>query len=619
MLNAPKARVVRDGVPESVGLSQVVADDLLELQPGFQVVVDGEVVQSGGLEIDESLLTGESEPIDKGRGDEVLSGSFVVAGSGYFRATRIGAESYSSKLADEARQFKLAPSDLRRGIDKVLRLAAPHHPAARRSCFFRLFNSDEVKEVAGDDRWQRGPRRHRRRVRLDGARRPGAPRRASRSSPARSRSLAARRSPRSSPRSSCSPGSTRSASTRPARSRPARSRSAASSPSTAIRTSSSAALGAMGAADPNPNPTLAAIATHFSAPAGWTLDASTPFSSARKWAGAHFAEHGSFYLGAPDILLDDDDDRDARLVSPSMPSRASGCCSSLVPTARTTASRFRRDVSPWRWCCSRTRSDPIAGEILAYFLEQDVTLKVISGDHPRTVAAVAQRVGVPGAERAATTPASSPTTPSARRRARGALGVRPGDAAPEAGDGRRAAVTRSRRRDDRRRRQRRARAQGRRHGHRDGRGLGGIAAPSRSSCCSTTSTPRCRWCSPRAGVSSTTSSASPTSSSPSRRTPSSLALLVGRLRRPLPVPAAPLHAHRLVQHRHPGFLPRARPERRPRAAELPRPRAAVLDPGRPRGRRVDLRGLRRRRVPTTACRSSRNAPPPPSRCWRPGS
>jgi cation-transporting ATPase E len=154
LLNAPKARVVRDGEASSIGLSQVVADDLLELQPGFQVVVDGEVTQSTGLEIDESLLTGESEPIIKQVGDDVLSGSFVVAGSGSFRATRIGAESYSSKLAEEAREFKLAPSDLRRSIDRVLHWQLFVIPPLGILLLIRLWNSDDVQEVAGDERWR---------------------------------------------------------------------------------------------------------------------------------------------------------------------------------------------------------------------------------------------------------------------------------------------------------------------------------------------------------------------------------------------------------------------------------------------------------------------------------
>ena len=98
---------MRDGAEAEVDLEGVVADDLLVLAPGAQVVVDGEVVRAGGLELNESLLTGESDPVHKHPGDEVMSGSFVAAGSGACRATKVGAESYAASLAGEARRFTL--------------------------------------------------------------------------------------------------------------------------------------------------------------------------------------------------------------------------------------------------------------------------------------------------------------------------------------------------------------------------------------------------------------------------------------------------------------------------------------------------------------------------------
>jgi cation-transporting ATPase E len=87
-----------------------VLDDVLELQPGDQIVVDGEVLEAAALEVDESLLTGESEPAVKSAGQEVLSGSFVAAGSGRVRATRVGAEAYAVRLAEQGRRFSLTCS-----------------------------------------------------------------------------------------------------------------------------------------------------------------------------------------------------------------------------------------------------------------------------------------------------------------------------------------------------------------------------------------------------------------------------------------------------------------------------------------------------------------------------
>ncbi|MFI5047977.1 MAG: HAD-IC family P-type ATPase, partial [Acidimicrobiia bacterium] len=122
VLNAPVARVVRDGAVAEVAVETVVLDDLLELLLGDQIPCDGVVRSAEGLEVDESLLTGESEPVGKRTGDEVLSGSFVVAGSGRFQATRVGGDSYARKLAAEARRFQLTSSELMDGINLILRI-----------------------------------------------------------------------------------------------------------------------------------------------------------------------------------------------------------------------------------------------------------------------------------------------------------------------------------------------------------------------------------------------------------------------------------------------------------------------------------------------------------------
>ena len=103
-------------------MSEIVLDDLLELRAGDQIVADGIVRESEGLEIDESLLTGESEPMAKEEDAEVLSGSIVVAGTGRFQATRVGADAYARRLATEARRFTLTRSELVDGTNRILQL-----------------------------------------------------------------------------------------------------------------------------------------------------------------------------------------------------------------------------------------------------------------------------------------------------------------------------------------------------------------------------------------------------------------------------------------------------------------------------------------------------------------
>jgi cation-transporting ATPase E len=124
LLNAPHARVLRDGGEADVAVGEVVKDDVLVLRAGDQVPADAVVVDSAGLQLDESMLTGESDPIDKGEGDEVLSGSIVVGGSGLARADRVGADSFAYRFAGEARRFSLINSELRTGINRVLRVMA---------------------------------------------------------------------------------------------------------------------------------------------------------------------------------------------------------------------------------------------------------------------------------------------------------------------------------------------------------------------------------------------------------------------------------------------------------------------------------------------------------------
>src|SRR5262249_21697737 len=121
VLSAPRVRVIRDGAPDEIAVDEVVADDLVDLRAGDQLVADGVVRASEGLEADESVLTGESEPVDRGVGDGLLWGSVVAAGSGGSQATGVGAEAYARKRAAQARRFTLVRSELVAGINQILR------------------------------------------------------------------------------------------------------------------------------------------------------------------------------------------------------------------------------------------------------------------------------------------------------------------------------------------------------------------------------------------------------------------------------------------------------------------------------------------------------------------
>ena len=119
-LVAPTATAVRDGAARQVTVDKVVVGDLLRVQAGDQIVADGHIRTASGLRVDESILTGESRPVDRGPSEEVRSGSFVAEGIGEFEVTAVGEESYASKIAGEARSFRHPRSPLERALNNLL-------------------------------------------------------------------------------------------------------------------------------------------------------------------------------------------------------------------------------------------------------------------------------------------------------------------------------------------------------------------------------------------------------------------------------------------------------------------------------------------------------------------
>jgi cation-transporting ATPase E len=112
LVTAPRAKTRRDGRLVELPLDQLVLDDVVQLGRGDQVPVDGVVLESHGLEVDESILTGEFRPLPQKPGDAVYSGSIVSGGSGVFRADAVGSSTYAARIEVEARKFHPATSEL---------------------------------------------------------------------------------------------------------------------------------------------------------------------------------------------------------------------------------------------------------------------------------------------------------------------------------------------------------------------------------------------------------------------------------------------------------------------------------------------------------------------------
>jgi cation-transporting P-type ATPase E len=120
VLVAPHATVIRDGAAVSLLAEEIVPGDVIAIEPGDQLVADGETIASRGMTLDESMLTGEADGIRKETGDRALSGSFCVSGSGRYRVDAVREESYAGRLAGEARAFRHPPSPLQAEVNRVI-------------------------------------------------------------------------------------------------------------------------------------------------------------------------------------------------------------------------------------------------------------------------------------------------------------------------------------------------------------------------------------------------------------------------------------------------------------------------------------------------------------------
>ena len=394
VLSAPKARVVREGTDEEVGVADIVLDDVLKVASGDQMVVDGEVLDEQGLEMNESLITGESEAVAKAVGDEVLSGSFVAVGNGLILASRVGHEAYARKLAEEARKFTRVHSELRTGLDRMVRLVAwAMLPTAGLLLFSQLSASVGVKAalrstVAGVvSMVPEGLV-----LLMSVAFAVGVVRLAQRNTLVQElpavETLARVDVICLDKTGTLTTGDIR----------------VESVDHLVEGKGAEPALGALARADPNPNATLAAIKDAFAGEEGWRTDAVIPFSSTRKWSGASFEGNGTWVLGAPEMLLvpgGDEVTHDSfrRAVDRHAKTGRRVVMLAYSPEALTDDERLPPRIKPQALVILGDQIRPDAAETIRYFGDQDVAVKIISGDHPGTVAAVAARAGVSEAEK----------------------------------------------------------------------------------------------------------------------------------------------------------------------------------------------------------------------------
>lgn len=383
-----KPTVVRDGRETQVAVADIVRDDIIVLNAGDQVVVDGEVLTSLGMEIDESLLTGEADAVAKVPGDTAMSGSFVAAGSGSMVATKVGADSFAAGLTAAAKEFALSNSELRDSVNRFIRVVSFLIVPIGVLLVISQLRADQPVDLAIQGSIAgvitmipEGL------VLLTSIAMAVAVVRLARRQALVQEMPAVEALARTDVVCVDKTGTL----TDPGMS--LRGLIALSAPDDhRVRQ----ILGAMGAADPRPNPTMDAVRRDCPDP-GWVLQEAVPFSSARKWSAAAFPQ-GTFVFGAPEMLVADvteqpwwpqaaafadDGARVLLLAEADGPVSAESALPSLLPLSVVVIDQ-------------QLRSD--AAQTVAFFTEQGVAVKVISGDNAATVGAIAGRAGVPGAD-----------------------------------------------------------------------------------------------------------------------------------------------------------------------------------------------------------------------------
>jgi len=385
VLNAPSARVRRDGTSTEVAVDEVVLDDVVLLRAGDQVPADGPVTGSEGLEVDESMLTGESDPVVKAPGDQVLSGAIVVAGTGSFVADAVGHDAYARRIAADAKVFTRTQSELQRAIDRLVTYATWVIVGSTPLLLWSQWRTTEDwrDAVSGSV------------AALVGMVPEGLVLLTSISFLLAAVQLARRQVL---------------VQELPAVEGLARvdvvcldktgtltegdiTFDAAHPLGEHTGADAAAALGAV-AADPEGNATARAIAEALPPPKGWHRIGGVPFSSARKWSAVQLAGPGAgtWVLGAPDVLVPADEGIREQVHELAATGRR------VVLLARSSeplaGEALPSRLEPFALATLKERTRPDAADTLRYFASQGVAIKVLSGDDPVTVGHIAAEVGL---------------------------------------------------------------------------------------------------------------------------------------------------------------------------------------------------------------------------------
>ncbi|MDL2293935.1 HAD-IC family P-type ATPase, partial [Ruminococcaceae bacterium OttesenSCG-928-D13] len=385
-----KVAVVRDGQRLAVPQEEVVLDDIVLLEAGGQASADAVLVAGEGLEMDESLLTGESDAIRKNPGDAVFSGSFVAAGHGTVRVTAVGGQSYAGQLSVQAKQEKKQTAPLMRTLNTIIKVLGIAIVPVGLLLFYTQYTSsgDLVASVLGATAAMVGmiPEGL---ILLTGVTLTlGAMKLARRKALVQAlpsiETLARADVLCLDKTGTITDGTLSFEEIVPFE----------GAAEADIRT----ALAEMMAALHDDNATAHALRAAFPAGGQWQSVGTVPFSSARKWSAAAFAEKGSYVLGAPGFVFPGGMDFMAEQITSYAEKGFRVLC-----LARSEAPLPDGALPAGLKCLALVvLSDTVRAEApdtFCFFESEGVTLKVISGDDALTVSTIAQKAGITGAER----------------------------------------------------------------------------------------------------------------------------------------------------------------------------------------------------------------------------
>lgn len=395
ILSAARAHVIREGRRQDIAVDEVVLDDILELSRGGQIAADC-VVREGACDVNESLVTGESDPVHKAEGDMLLSGSFVVGGRCRAQAERVGADSYVSSISSGAKRLRRARSEIMAALQKIIMAVSILIIPVGILLFLRQMSMDGAglrHAVVATAAALIGMipeglvlltstvmavsvvRLSRRRVLVQELYCIEALARVDVLCLDKTGTLTQGRMELQEVR-----------------------------PCGGVSASQvEQALRALCAASQDDDPTFAALRARYGRAAAdgkWAAEQIVPFSSDKKWSGAFFRGRGGYVLGAPEFVLPHGGRREATLFEQVAACERENRVLLLAHTEQPFADgHLPERLRPLALILLRDVLRPDAADTLRYFTRQGVTLKVISGDSVATVRTVATRAGLPDAHR----------------------------------------------------------------------------------------------------------------------------------------------------------------------------------------------------------------------------